>query len=64
VRVALITASYGDYDPVRDLPEWHGFDEAVCVTDRADLVGDGWSPFVEWRGCCVSNRRTIEPKRW
>jgi len=49
VRVALITACYGDYDPVRDLPEWHGFDEAVCVTDRADLVGDGWSPFVEWR---------------
>lgn len=50
MRVALITACYGQYDPVRDLPESHGFDEAICVTDRADLVGNGWRPFVEWRG--------------
>jgi len=49
MRVALITACYGNYDPVRDLPDGHGFDEAICVTDRADLVGEGWSPFVEWR---------------
>lgn len=50
MRVALITACFGAYDPVRDLPDWHGFNEAVCVTDRADLVGEGWSPFVEYRG--------------
>lgn len=49
MRVALITASYGAYDPVRDLPEGLGFDEAICVTDRADLAGDGWSAFVEQR---------------
>jgi hypothetical protein len=49
MRVALITACYGAYDPVRDLPEGLGFDEAICVTDRADLVGKGWSAFVEPR---------------
>ena len=49
MRVALITACYGAYDPVRPLPEWHGFDEAICVTDRADLVGDGWRVHVEPR---------------
>ena len=47
MRVALITANYGAYDPVRDLPDDHGFDEAICVTDRADLVGKGWNTFVE-----------------
>jgi len=49
MRVALITASYGALDPVRDLPDSHGFDEAICVTDRADLVGDGWRAFVDPR---------------
>lgn len=49
MRVALITACYGAYDPIRDLPEDHGFDEAICITDNADLVGAGWSPFVEQR---------------
>jgi hypothetical protein len=47
VRVALITGSFGGYDPVRDLPEWHGFDDAVCVTDTASGVGDGWRVHVE-----------------
>lgn len=49
MRVALITACYGAYDPIRDLPDTHGFDHAICVTDRADLVGAGWEAFVEPR---------------
>ena len=42
MRVALITGCYGSYDPVRPLPEWHGFDDAVCVTDTPEVVGEGW----------------------
>lgn len=49
MRVALITGCYGAYDPVRPLPEWHGFDDAVCVTDDASTVGDGWRVHVEPR---------------
>jgi hypothetical protein len=49
MRVALITASYGSYDPVRPLPEWHGFDDAICVTDTASGIGDGWTIHVEQR---------------
>jgi hypothetical protein len=50
VRVALVTGCYGAYDPVRPLPDWHGFDDAVCVTDTASGVGDGWRVHVEPRG--------------
>ena len=49
MRVALITACYGAYDPVRPLPAWHGFDDAVCVTDDPSVVGDGWRVHVEPR---------------
>lgn len=47
MRIALITACFGAYDPVRPLPEWHGFDDAVCVTDDASVVGDGWRIHVD-----------------
>jgi len=47
VRIALITASFGAYDPVRPLPDWHGFDEAICVTDTPSGIGDGWQVHVE-----------------
>lgn len=49
MRVALITACYGAYDPVRPLPEWHGFDDAVCVTDDPAIVGEGWRVHYEPR---------------
>lgn len=49
MRVALITACYGAYDPVRPLPEWHGFDDAICVTDDPSIVGEGWRVHVEPR---------------
>lgn len=49
MRVALITACYGAYDPVRSLPEGLGFDDAVCVTDDASIVGEGWRVHVEPR---------------
>jgi hypothetical protein len=47
MRVALITACYGAYDPVRPLPEDHGFDDAVCVTDTGSNIGEGWRVHVE-----------------
>lgn len=47
MRVALITACYGAYDPVRPLPEDHGFDDVVLVTDDRSLVADGWRVHLE-----------------
>jgi hypothetical protein len=47
MRVALITACYGAYDPVRPLPADHGFDDAVLVTDDRSLVTDGWRVHLE-----------------
>jgi hypothetical protein len=47
MRVALITACYGAYDPVRDLPDWHGFDDAICVTDTPAGIGKGWRAHIE-----------------
>jgi len=47
MRVALVTACYGAYDPVRSLPADHGFDDAVCVTDTALGIGDGWRVHLE-----------------
>lgn len=46
MRVALITACYGAYDPVRPLPEDHGFDEAILITDQKITV-DGWRVHLE-----------------
>ncbi len=46
MRVALITAVYDAYDPLKDLPADHGFDEAICVTDGNSPVGAGWKIIV------------------
>lgn len=43
----MVTACYGNFDPVRDLPSDHGFDDAVCVTDDPSVVGAGWRVHVE-----------------
>lgn len=42
MRVAIVTGVYGNYDPVRNLPHNHGFDDAVCVTDDPSIVANGW----------------------
>lgn len=49
MRIALVTSVYSSYDPVRDLPSWHGFDDAVCVTDGKSDIGSGWRLVVEPR---------------
>jgi hypothetical protein len=46
VAVALVTAVYGGFDRLRDLPAGHGFDDAVCVTDDPGLSADGWRMLV------------------
>ena len=45
----LITAVYGSYDPVRALPDDHGFDDAICVTDGECEVGQGWRVIIDRR---------------
>ena len=47
MRVTLITAVYDGYDPLKDLPADHGFDEAICVTDGKGHVGAGWKIIIE-----------------
>lgn len=46
MRVALITACYGAYDPVRPIPEM-GFDDAILVTDDPEASVQGWRTVVE-----------------
>ncbi|HEY7821282.1 MAG TPA: glycosyltransferase domain-containing protein, partial [Acidimicrobiia bacterium] len=42
VGVTLVSGMYGGYDNLADLPEGHGFDRAVCVTDSPTLSAAGW----------------------
>ena len=46
MRVAIITTVYAGYDPIRRLPDGHGFDDAVCVTDDPSLTVEGWRMVV------------------
>lgn len=45
MRVAVVTSVFGAYDPL-DAPPL-GFDDAVCVTDSADGIPDGWRTVLE-----------------
>lgn len=45
MRVAIISALFGAYDPLSPPPD--GFDDAVCITDGAEGVPDGWRVVVE-----------------
>jgi len=42
---ALVSSVYGGYDHVHDLPDDHGFDDAVLVTDRP-TAARGWRVLV------------------
>lgn len=46
MKVGIVTGVYGSYDPIRDLPENHGFDDAVIVTDDPNVGGIGWRTLV------------------
>lgn len=55
MRIALVTACFGSYDPIRDLPDDHGFDDAVLVTDDRSFGTDtvsriGWRVHLENSG--------------
>jgi hypothetical protein len=45
--VALVTAIYNDYDALQPLPDSHGFDRAICVTDDPGLEAEGWEIVYE-----------------
>lgn len=40
--LTLVTGCFGGYDTVRPLPDDHGFDDAVLVTDDPALEVPGW----------------------
>lgn len=44
--LTLLTALYGGFDRLRGLPDSHGFDRAVCVTDDVTLQANGWEMLV------------------
>lgn len=46
MAVTLLTAVYGGYDDLAGLPEGHGFDRAVCVTDDPSLQASGWETLL------------------
>lgn len=48
--VTIITAVYGAYDNLAPLPDGHGFDSAVCVTDAPSLAVPGWTVRVDDNG--------------
>lgn len=48
MRIALVTANFGGYDPL--LPAPLGFDDAVCVTDEEVHASDGWRVVTEPSG--------------
>lgn len=52
MRVALISACYGQFDPINPLPVDHGFDDAVLVSDYrySATEAPGWRVVVEPRG--------------
>lgn len=44
MRIAVVTSLFGAYDPLSPPPP--GFDDAVCVTDDAGSVPNGWRTVV------------------
>lgn len=47
MRVVLLSAIFGGHDRPKPLPNFHGFDDAVMITDNPDLSADGWTVKVE-----------------
>lgn len=45
MRIAVVTAVFGAYDPLSPAPS--GFDDAVLVTDDAANATDGWRVHLE-----------------
>jgi hypothetical protein len=45
MRIAVVSALFGAYDPLAPPPP--GFDDAVCVTDSAESIPDGWRIVIE-----------------
>lgn len=43
MKVVLLSSIYGGYDTVKPLPEGHGFDEAIIISDNPNIdTADGW----------------------
>ena len=64
MKIAIITGVYGFYDPIRNLPKDHGFDDAICVTDTGKLlrpstssIGNGWRVVIQ--GSTMEPRMTV-----
>lgn len=45
MRIAVVTAVFGAYDPLSPAPV--GFDDTICVTDDPTNVTEGWRAHVE-----------------
>lgn len=45
----IITAIYGGYDGIRELPDGHGFDQALLVTDNPNTTSETWTVIYDPR---------------
>lgn len=45
----IITAIYGGYDELRELPDGHGFDQAIAITDSKQLTSSTWTVIYDPR---------------
>ena len=54
MSIGIITCSYGNYDTLHPLPEGHGFEEAVCVTDDKTLEVEGWKMVDVFLSCFLA----------
>ena len=67
MRVALVTAIFGGYDTLKGLPDGHGFDDAVCITDNPGMTAPGWTTRVEPEHrfpALVAKRPKMEPHKF
>jgi len=51
VSVGVITAIFGGYDTLMELPANHGFDQSLCYTDNPKVVSKTWKVIQEPRLC-------------
>ena len=67
MKLAIVTAIFGDYDDLHELPEDHGFDEAICLTDNPNMRSKTWDIRLEQKSDnprLLAKRPKMQPQRY
>lgn len=62
MKVAVLTATYDNYDPLKELPAQSMPHEAIALTDNPDLKSDSWNVVYRPREQVHPNRAAKPPK--